>query len=47
MIRENNIHMTEVEKESISLLSEENEIFRDEILNFKSHELLVQINSEK
>jgi hypothetical protein len=37
----------EVEQDNIFFLSEENEIFRDEILNFKSHELLVQINSEK
>ena len=37
----------EVEQDNIFFLSEENEIFRDEILNFKSHKLLVQINSEK
>jgi hypothetical protein len=37
----------EVEQDNIFFLSEENEIFRDEILNFKSYELLVQINSEK
>ena len=44
MIYENNIDMIEVEKEDISLLSEENEKFREEILNFKSHELLVKID---
>jgi hypothetical protein len=47
MICENNIDMTEVEKESIFLLSEENEKFREEILNFKPHELLVKIGCEK
>ena len=44
MICENNIDMTEVEKESISLLSEENEIFREEIMNFRPYELLVKID---
>lgn len=44
MICENNIDMTEVEKESIFLLSEENEKFREKIMNFRSHELLVKID---
>ena len=47
MFRENNIDMTEVEKEDISLLSEENEKFREEILNFKPHELLVKTDYKK
>ena len=47
MIYENNIDMIEVEKEGISLLSEENEKFREEILNFNPHELLVQTDYEK
>jgi hypothetical protein len=47
MICENNIDMIEVEKEGISLLSEENEKFREEILNFKPHELLVKIDCKK
>ena len=47
MFRENNIDMTEVEKESISLLSEENEKFREEILNFRPHELLAKIDYVK
>lgn len=44
MICENNIDMTEVEKESIFLLSEENEKFREKIMNFRSNELLVKID---
>lgn len=47
MIRENNIDVAEVEKESISLLSEDNEKFREEILNFRPHELLVKIDYVK
>ena len=47
MICENNIDMTEVEKESYFLLSEENEKFREEILNFRPHELLVKIDYVK
>ena len=44
MICENNIDMTEVEKESIFFLSEENEKFREKIMNFRSNELLVKID---
>ena len=47
MIRENNIDVAEVEKESISLLSEDNEKFREEILYFRLHELLVKIDYVK
>ena len=47
MTCKNNIDMTEVEKEGIFLLSEENEKFREEILNFKPHELLVKTDYEK
>lgn len=36
-----------VEQESIFLLSEENEKFRHEILNFRSTELLTNINCEE
>ena len=36
-----------VEQESIFLLSEENEKFRHEILNFRPTELLTNINCEK
>ena len=43
----NNIDMIEVEKDEIFFLSEENEKFREEILNFKPHELLVKIDCEK
>jgi hypothetical protein len=44
MICENNIDMTEVEKESIFLLSEENEKFREKIMNFRQNELFVKID---
>ena len=47
MTCKNNIDMTEVEKEGIFLLSEENEKFREEILDFKPHELLVKTDYEK
>lgn len=47
MICENNIDMTEVEKESIFLLSEENEKFREEIMYFRPYELLVKIDYVK
>lgn len=47
MTCKNNNDMTEVEKEGIFLLSEENEKFREEILNFNPHELLVQTDYEK
>jgi hypothetical protein len=43
----NNIDMIEVENDGIFFLSEENEKFREEILNFKPHELLVKVNCEK
>lgn len=43
----NHIDMIEVEKVEIFFLSEENEKFRGEILNFNPHELLVKIDCEK
>ena len=43
----NNIDMIEVENDGIFFLSEENEKFREEILNFNPHELLVKVNCEK
>jgi hypothetical protein len=43
----NNIDMIEVENDGIFFLSEENEKFREEILNFKPYELLVKVNCEK
>lgn len=43
----NNIDMIEVENDGIFFLREENEKFREEILNFRSHELLVKVNCEK
>ena len=47
MTCKNNIDMTEVKKEGIFLLSEENEKFREEILNFNPHELLVKTDCKK
>ena len=47
MICENNIDMAEVEKESIFFLSEKNEKFRHEIMNFRPYELLVKIDYVK
>ena len=44
MTCKNNIDMTEVEKEGIFLLSEENEKFREKIMSFRPNELFVKID---
>lgn len=47
MTCEHTIDMTEVEKEGIFLLSEENEKFREVILDFRPNELLANLNCKK